>query len=255
MTAKDAKPIQQTNASKKRCFVIGPIGNVESETRRNANNLFLGLIKPAIETFGSEFELIRADQITDPGSITEQVITAVIDADLVIADLSEHNPNAFYELGIRHAVQKPVIHVIGVNDEIPFDTKDYRTIRFNPLSIEGMQAVQNDLRAQIKAIFQDGYKVSNPITLALGTKDVRLSGDPKDKIVSDLAEEVRSLSLRLEEIETTSERSRGLRRMDEQLRAVESTLFGRATVSSGPTTELKKKLLIDALMGKSSSAD
>jgi len=73
-----------------------------------------------------EFETIRADQISSPGMIDAQIIRHLIDADLVIADLSGLNPNAFYEIGIRHMVAKPIIHMQLDGEVIPFDVMLYR---------------------------------------------------------------------------------------------------------------------------------
>ena len=46
----------------------------------------------------------------------------------MVADLSYHNPNVFYELAVRHATGKPIIHIKRTSDPIPFDNKDFRTI-------------------------------------------------------------------------------------------------------------------------------
>lgn len=53
--------------------------------------------------------------------IDAQIIRFLIDADLVVADLSTLNPNAFYEIGVRHMVQKPIIHMQLADGKIPFD--------------------------------------------------------------------------------------------------------------------------------------
>jgi hypothetical protein len=50
---------------------------------------------------------------------------------LVVADLSFHNPNVFYELALRHALGKPTVHVIRTQDRIPFDIEQFRTIRID----------------------------------------------------------------------------------------------------------------------------
>jgi hypothetical protein len=55
------------------------------------------------------FKAIRADRISKGGIITDQVIQQVVEAPLVIADLTDGNGNVFYELALRHAIQKPVI--------------------------------------------------------------------------------------------------------------------------------------------------
>jgi hypothetical protein len=46
----------------------------------------------------------------------------------VIADLSFHNPNVFYELALRHAVRKPIVQISRTADRLPFDIGQFRTI-------------------------------------------------------------------------------------------------------------------------------
>jgi hypothetical protein len=57
------------------------------------------------------------------------VIEHVAKARLVVADLSFHNPNVFYELALRHATGKPTVHRIRTQDRIPFYIDQFRTIR------------------------------------------------------------------------------------------------------------------------------
>src|SRR5947209_5187674 len=104
----------------KHCFVIGPIGGPDSASRLHADWLYQEIVEPVFESFPA-FKLMRADKITEPGLITSQIITHLLDDELVIADMSLTNPNAFYELGIRHVIQKPVIHMYLRGTEIPFD--------------------------------------------------------------------------------------------------------------------------------------
>ena len=85
----------------KLCFVVGPIGADGSPERIHADWLLDGIIQPVMAEY-REFKIERADQMTQPGMIDAQVINALLNADLVIADLSTLNPNAFYEIGIRH---------------------------------------------------------------------------------------------------------------------------------------------------------
>ena len=74
---------------------------------------YKNLIKPAVEASG--FQCIRADEIQDSGLIDKSMYALLIKADLVIADISTANPNAIYELGIRHAV-KPYATLIIKED-------------------------------------------------------------------------------------------------------------------------------------------
>jgi hypothetical protein len=95
-----------SEAAVKTCFVIGPIGDPRSSTRRDADWLLKGIIQPILKD-KLKFQVQRAAEIARPGMIDSQVINTVIDADLVIADLSENNPNSFYELAIRHMEAGP----------------------------------------------------------------------------------------------------------------------------------------------------
>jgi hypothetical protein len=60
--------------------------------------------------------------------IGDRVISDIINAELVVADLTELNQNAFYELGIRHSTEKPTIHVARAETTLPFDTVSHSTI-------------------------------------------------------------------------------------------------------------------------------
>jgi len=100
------------------CFYITAIGDEGSEYRQHSD-LFLGsFVEPALEAF--KLTVVRADAIDKPGVITKQIMDYLIKSRLVIADLSFHNPNVFYELAIRHAVRLPVVQLIRTCDKIPF---------------------------------------------------------------------------------------------------------------------------------------
>ena len=93
---------------------------------------YKNLIKPAVEASG--FQCIRADEIQDSGLIDKSMYALLIKADLVIADISTANPNAIYELGIRHAV-KPYATLIIKEDagKIPFDLDHTRIFQYKHL--------------------------------------------------------------------------------------------------------------------------
>jgi hypothetical protein len=91
-------------AKKKTCFVIAPIGEDGSETRKRSDQILDHIIKPAVTECG--YTAVRADKIEKPGVITSQVIQHVVEDDLIVADLTERNPNVFYELAVRHATRR-----------------------------------------------------------------------------------------------------------------------------------------------------
>lgn len=154
------------------CFVIAPIGKDDSEDRRHSDMVLEALIRRALE---SGWEVIRADQITTPGMISGQVIEYLLRSGLVIADLSFHNPNVFYELAIRHVIGRPTVHLIRKGEAIPFDLKDFRTITIDTGDKYELVAKLDTYRAEIanhvRQAVAEGAESSNPIrTFAKGLK-------------------------------------------------------------------------------------
>lgn len=84
------------------------------------NKSYRLLIKPVLEAKG--IECVRADEIIHSGSIDVQMYKELLQADVVIADLSTSNSNALYELGIRHAL-RPYTTIVISEDQLtyPFD--------------------------------------------------------------------------------------------------------------------------------------
>jgi hypothetical protein len=118
----------------RRCFVIGPIGNrnapawsPERQRYEEALQVFRQVIRPACEAVG--LAVVRADEISTPGEITEQVCLHLRDDDVVIADVTDANPNVMYELGLRHTRDLLTVQ-IGEEHRLPFDISVIRTVRF-----------------------------------------------------------------------------------------------------------------------------
>jgi hypothetical protein len=129
------------------CFFVAPIGDAASETRQHSDLILASLVEPAVEELG--LTVVRADGIDRPGVITAQVIEHVTKARLVVADLSFHNPNVFYELALRHATGKPTVHLIRAQDRIPFDIEQFRTIKIDTTDIYTLVPQLETYKAEI----------------------------------------------------------------------------------------------------------
>lgn len=149
------------------CFYITPIGEDNSEERRHADFLMEYIIKPAVKEF--DLTVVRADQMGKPGMIGKQVIEHILKARLVIADLSFHNPNVFYELCLRHATRLPTVQVRRAVDKIPFDLNQYRTIPIetrDPYTlVPKIQTYTAEVANQVRRALQDSESGDNPISL------------------------------------------------------------------------------------------
>jgi len=108
----------------KTCFVVMGFGKkTDFETGRvlDLDTSYKNMIKPAVEAAG--LKCIRADEIVHSGIIDVPMYEQLLNADVVVADLSTSNKNAFYELGVRHAL-RPYTTVVISEDGIktfPFD--------------------------------------------------------------------------------------------------------------------------------------
>lgn len=93
------------------------------------DSIYEGLIKPSLEEAG--FNVKRADDIDNSREILIDIVVSILDADLVVADLTGANPNVYYELGIAHAVGAKVIILTQEIGSLPFDLHGYRAIPYS----------------------------------------------------------------------------------------------------------------------------
>jgi hypothetical protein len=150
------------------CFVIGPIGRHKSSERKHADALLKKIIKPTFAKHFKQFKIQRSDHIAQPGMIDSQVITHLIEAELVIADITDRNANAFYELGIRHMLQKPAIHLFRRGDVIPMDIAPYRAIEFDYKKPEDVREAKIALRKTVAEAILPTFVLENPVTRSAG---------------------------------------------------------------------------------------
>ncbi len=192
MPKKPEQPEQKT------CFVIGPIGAEDSPERLEADWLLEMIIEPVMEAH-PDFKVERADKITIPGRIDAQVINTLLSAELVIADLTGFNPNAFYEIGIRHMVQKPIIHMIAEGTKLPFDVNPQRTIFFGRARPAQIKKARGELAAHVNAVLAPDFQVDNPVTAARGRFELEQRATPDEKL---LIAELQTIKSRLSALET-----------------------------------------------------
>jgi hypothetical protein len=151
------------------CFVISPIGEDGSEFRKHANMILGSFIEPALQNLG--LKVVRADQIASSGIITKQIAQYVWNSRLVIADLSFHNPNVFYELALRHAANKPVIQLIRMADKIPFDLQQSRTIMIDTTDhytlVPKIDTYRSEIATHARRALEEGATTDNPLNVFL----------------------------------------------------------------------------------------
>jgi len=178
-------------AERKTCFVIAPIGEPESETRKRSDQILKHVIRPAAQECG--YDTKRADEISEPGIITSQVIQLIVNAPLVIADLTDRNPNVFYELAIRHALKKPLVQIIRKGEALPFDVAATRTIAVDHHDLDSVATAKKEIVKQIKAVEKDPSRMDTPVSVALDLKAMRQSDKPEQRSLADLVTAISAL--------------------------------------------------------------
>ena len=185
--------------TKKPCFVISPIGEEGSETRKRADQILNHIIAPVADKCG--FEAIRADKISEPGMITSQAIQHIIDDPLVIADLTGMNPNVFYELALRHAIRRPLVQIIQKGEKIPFDVADMRTISIDHRDLDGAAEAKLAIEKQILAIKDKlPEDIGTPISSALNLQSLKQSSNIEERSIAELITVVSDLRQDLQAI-------------------------------------------------------
>lgn len=93
------------------------------------DDIYERFLRPTLAESG--FDVKRADDITNQQNILRDVINWIVACDLIIADLTGANPNVFYEIGVAHTMNKPVILITQDRDDVPFDLRQYRILEYN----------------------------------------------------------------------------------------------------------------------------
>lgn len=217
----------------KLCFVIAPIGDEGTEVRRRSDQVLTHIIDVAAKECG--YETLRADKISEPGIITSQIIQHLLDDPLVIADMTGHNPNVFYELAVRHAIRKPVVQLIEKGEKIPFDVAATRTVQVDHHDLDSVAKCRQELASQIRAAEKDPTDVDTPISSAIDLQQLHRSGNPIEKSTAEIISMLQSLHAKIDALPTLPAR------------------YGGATTETGPLvvelqqTRKRKDQLINEL--------
>lgn len=135
----------------KKCFIVCPIGDGNSPQRHRSDKLKTYIIEPVCKSF--EIEIERSDLIYDTDEITSTIVEQLINADLVIADITDHNPNVFFEVGYRKALNKPLIILMQKGTTVPFDLSVNRVFPYD-FDIENVESAKEAITKTIETMKQ-----------------------------------------------------------------------------------------------------
>lgn len=123
------------------CFILMPFGSW-------FDRYFKEIYVPATKEAG--FEPLRADGLFNTGAVMEQIWTQIRKAKVLLADLTGKNPNVFYELGLAHALRKPVVFVAGDIEDVPFDVRHLRVVVFDIREPNWSDKLKRDITTYLK---------------------------------------------------------------------------------------------------------
>ena len=113
------------------------------------DSLYAEVIRPVCEAL--QFDAYRADDVFRPGPILQDIISGLVESDVIIAEITPTNANVFYELGYAHARNTPTVLLARRGGTLPFDISGQRVIFYDD-SIRGKPEVEASLRKHLSSI-------------------------------------------------------------------------------------------------------
>ena len=144
------------------CFVIMPFSTTETCSEEEWTSIFETKIKPAVEASGHGY-VCRRSQATR-GNVLAGIMQQLATAHVVIADLTDANPNVFYELGVRHALTDRTILIAQDERAIPFDLRSYAWHVYNWRDEGGIRQLFQRIKDLLDEIERQPDRPDNPVS-------------------------------------------------------------------------------------------
>ena len=166
------------------CFVIMGFGKKtdygEMTRTLDLDATYRAIIKPAVQA--ANVRCIRADEVSKSGVIDKTMYEHLLQADLVIADISTANANALYELGVRHALRpRSTIVIKEVDGKFHFDLNHVATLQYKHLGEDigwtEAETKRQELQNLIKAVLAQ-RDTDSPVYTFLPLTEPTLRGTP-----------------------------------------------------------------------------
>lgn len=120
--------------------------------------------------FEQDFLFSHAGDEDNQQNILKDIVQAIYDSDIIIANLTGLNANVFYELGVAHALNKKVIIITEDISALPFDLKSYRAKEYGTHFMQFEELIDS-LRKYMYGAITGDITYSNPISDFLTTRE------------------------------------------------------------------------------------
>lgn len=196
---------------KKKCFVIMPFSQTKGHDAEYWTRHFDLFLKPLIEK-NERFEAFRSEPIR--GDIASQIITDLGNSDVVVADLTDYNPNVFWELGVRQSFKHCTITIAEKGTQIPFHFSHKGVFYYNADHIENQEFEQQFL-ASLQDCLERPNEADSPVLVALGGRGTFYSivhNEENKRRMTVLKKEIEKNASFLEQVFTYCEKNLALRK-------------------------------------------
>lgn len=135
---------------------------------------------PAIKSAG--LKPTRSDNLYRPSSIVQDIWKFTQDAKIILAELTDKNPNVFYELGLAHAISKPAVFITKNIEDVPFDLRGLRVIQYDTNVPDWGNVLKENIIQAIKETLADPEESIPPTFLGI-KKTRKRKSQKKDRLI------------------------------------------------------------------------
>lgn len=146
----------------KKCFVIMPFSSTLTCSEDEWTDIYENIFKPAIEDSGCNY-ICKRSEVLSGGCIIDGIFDDLNSANIVIADLTDKNPNVFYELGARHALRNNTLLVSQNMKFIPHDLQSLRVLVYDKKTEKSRNNIRSQINGTIKEIEKSKIEIISPI--------------------------------------------------------------------------------------------
>lgn len=154
-----------------------PIGSDEDGTYDEWKRIYEEIIRPSVENGNHGIKCFRSDEEFRVGGITGDIIEHLHKDILCIADVTTHNPNVYYELGLRDVWLNETIIITQDSKDLQFDKKDDRAFKYHPKDIAKIREFDKKISKCIEDLLRNPGKTRNKVQEYLA-----LTGTPNQEI-------------------------------------------------------------------------
>jgi len=137
-------PSPQPNRKRRKCFIVMPFGD------QGLQVVYEDFVRPVVEE-KCDLDCERGDDVFGSSVIMDDIRNSIGTADIVVADLTGKNANVFYEVGICHTVDKPVLLMAQSIEDVPFDLRHRRVLLYE-YSPRGCKKLEKVLQENLLAL-------------------------------------------------------------------------------------------------------